>query len=171
MKHWVPPILAGTAIMLFGALPLNQIQLSKLFLLKPVTISSERSSLRQFAYLTALWHELNPERFIRQIERESGFNVEAISPAGAIGIAQILPATARSWKVDPENPTQSLDIAALKMAEYWRTYKKQGHDSETAYRMALSAYNAGPGAVAKYGKVPPYPETQHYVATIMASLP
>lgn len=100
-----------------------------------------------------------PERFVRQIAAESGYNPCAGSPAGAQGIAQIMPATAASWKVDPFNPQQALDVAARKMAVYERQLG--------SYELALAAYNAGPGAVQRYGGVPPYRETQNYIAKIM----
>lgn len=100
-----------------------------------------------------------PGLFVRQMAAESGFNPCVRSGAGAIGIAQIMPGTARSWKVDPYMPVSALQVAARKMARYERQYGN--------FRLALAAYNAGPGAVAEYGGVPPYHETQDYVRKIM----
>jgi len=94
--------------------------------------------------------------FLRQIRQESGFNPHARSPAGAIGIAQIMPATARGWGVNPNDPVASLNAAAKNMAGY---VKKYG-----SYRNALIAYNAGPGAVGR-GSLPS--ETQNYIRTIL----
>ena len=105
---------------------------------------------------------LDPDIFARQIQQESGFNPGAKSPAGAIGIAQIMPDTAKSWGVDPTDAKASLKAAARADAQYLKDY---GGD----YRMMLAAYNAGPGAVAKYGGVPPYAETQSYVQAIYGS--
>ncbi len=99
-----------------------------------------------------------PELFVRQIAAESGFQPCARSGAGAMGIAQIMPGTARSWHVDPYNPNHALRVAARKMARYERHYG--------SYSVALAAYNAGPGAVEQYGGVPPYPETREYVRKI-----
>lgn len=77
--------------------------------------------------------------FETQIEAESDFNPDAVSPAGAIGIAQIMPGTAKDWNVDPHDPIASLQAAAQHMAAYNATY----HD----YAKALGCYNAGCGRV------------------------
>jgi hypothetical protein len=99
-----------------------------------------------------------PALFVRQIAAESGMQPCATSGAGAIGIAQIMPATARSWHVDPWIPEDALRAAALHMARYERQLG--------SYRLALAAYNAGPGAVRQFGGMPPYAETRAYVAKI-----
>jgi hypothetical protein len=99
---------------------------------------------------------LNPRIFRRQIRQESGFQPHVVSPAGARGIAQIMPATARSWGVNPDNPRQALDAAARHMAQDVRRYG--------SYENALRAYNAGPGAIqASHG----YAETNAYVRNIL----
>lgn len=97
----------------------------------------------------------NPQWFVNQIGAESNFNPGAVSPAGAIGIAQIMPATARGWGVDPHDPLAALDAAARNMAQYERKYG--------GYRNALVAYNAGPGRVGK----PLFAETAAYIKKIM----
>jgi hypothetical protein len=99
---------------------------------------------------------LDPGVFSRQIQQESGFNPSARSPAGALGIAQIMPRTAQGWGVNPLNAKQALDAAAKNMASYVRKYG--------GYENALRAYNAGPGAIqASRG----YAETNNYVKTIL----
>lgn len=100
---------------------------------------------------------LDPNIFVRQIRQESNFNPNAVSGAGAIGIAQIMPGTAKGWGVDPHDPIASLNAAAKNMAAY---VKKYG-----SYRDALVAYNAGPGRVG--GALPA--ETQAYIKTILGS--
>ncbi len=100
-----------------------------------------------------------PILFVRQIAAESGMQPCARSYAGAIGIAQIMPATARSWHVDPWIPQDALRVAAQQMARY---EKQLG-----SYRLALAAYNAGPGAVQAFGGVPPYAQTRDYIAKVM----
>jgi len=115
---------------------------------------------QQLAEQAAIANGFDPKVFVAQINQESGFNPNARSPAGAIGIAQIMPDTAKGWGVDPTNPVDSLNAAAKAMGGYLQTY---GGD----YAKALAAYNAGPGAVAKYGGVPPFAETQNYVKTIL----
>lgn len=114
----------------------------------------------QVARNAAISAGIDPEIFARQIRAESGFNPNAGSPAGAVGIAQIMPATARGWGVDPTDPNASLTAAAKAMRKYLKSY-------DGDWRKALAAYNAGVGAVAKYGGVPPYKETQNYIARIL----
>jgi soluble lytic murein transglycosylase-like protein len=105
--------------------------------------SSSPASLdyRALARQDALAVGLSPDIFERQINEESGFNPRAVSPAGAIGIAQFMPATARALGVNPWDPVASLKAAAHLMASYLHRY--QGN-----YAMALAAYNVGSGAVA-----------------------
>lgn len=95
---------------------------------------------------------IDPQLFVRQIQQESGFNPNARSGAGAVGIAQIMPATAKGWGVDPTDPIASLNAAAKAMAGYTKTYLKQGHDLATAQGYALAAYNGGPGAAQYFQK-------------------
>src|SRR6266852_3954489 len=83
---------------------------------------------------------INPSIFVAQIRQESSFNPNALSPAGAEGIAQFMPGTARSMGVNPWDPVQALYAAAQYMANSLRAY---GGD----YAKALAAYNAGGGAV------------------------
>jgi len=120
-----------------------------------VTVEDLRAVTRQAAIRAGL----DPEIFERQIQAESGFDRDASSPAGARGIAQITPATAQSWGVDTSDPVASLQAAAEHMAGYVKTYGD--------YSLALAAYNAGPRAVERYGGVPPFAETQRYVAKIL----
>jgi soluble lytic murein transglycosylase-like protein len=119
------------------------------------------------AHVAAMREGIRPSVFIRQIEQESGFNPRSRSWVGAQGIAQIMPETAKAWGVNPHDPIDSLFVAAREMARNVKTYERQGHDKTTAYKLALAAYNAGAGAVAKYHGVPPYKETQNYVKRIM----
>lgn len=106
-----------------------------------------------------------PDLFLRQMVQESNLDPCAGSPAGAIGIAQILGPTARGWGVDPYDPHASLRAAARAMRKYEKSYGGR-------IDLSLAAYNAGPGAVAKYGnRIPDYPETKTYVARIMGHYP
>lgn len=112
---------------------------------------------------------ISPDLFVRQISVESGFDPQSRSPAGAEGIAQLMPETAASLGVDPWNPTAALLAAARLMAHYVNTY-------DGDYAKALAAYNAGTGAVhnaihecgnARWAHCLPL-ETQHYIQVILS---
>jgi cell wall-associated NlpC family hydrolase len=94
------------------------------------------------------------------VSHESGFNPNAMSSAGAEGIAQFMPSTAAGMGVNPFDSTQAINGAAKLLGAYASRFG--------SYADALAAYNAGPTAVARYGGVPPYPETQAYVPTVLA---
>lgn len=115
---------------------------------------------RAMARAAAVRNGIDPNRFVAQINAESGFNPNAGSSAGAIGIAQIMPGTAKAWGVDPRNPSQALDAAAKNMARMLKKYNG-------SWPLALAGYNAGEGAVARYKGVPPFAETKAYIAKIM----
>ena len=94
------------------------------------------------------------------IEVESAYRQDAISTAGAIGLGQLMPATARDLGVDPRDPLQNLDGSARYLAMMLERFGDP--------RLALAAYNAGPDAVRQYGGIPPYRETQNHVVRVMA---
>ena len=95
--------------------------------------------------------------------RESGFRPRIVSRAGAVGEMQLMPGTARDLGVDPNDADQNLKGGAAYLGGLMKLYK--GDLVRT-----LAAYNAGPGAVQKYGGVPPFKETQAYVAAILERL-
>jgi hypothetical protein len=115
--------------------------------------------LRAAAIEAARRNGVDPDLFLRLIQQESGFQPNVTSSAGAYGPAQLMPGTAADLGVDPRDPMQNLEGGAR--------YLRQQMDTFGDPRLALAAYNAGPGAVQKYGGVPPYAETQNYVASIM----
>ncbi len=94
------------------------------------------------------------------IEVESGYRQEAVSSAGAIGLGQLMPDTARDLGVDPTDLHQNLDGSARYLAMMLHAFADA--------RLALAAYNAGPDAVRRYGGIPPYQETQNHVARVEA---
>jgi soluble lytic murein transglycosylase-like protein len=94
------------------------------------------------------------------VKAESGYRPDAVSPKGAIGLMQLMPATARELNADPLDPRQNVEAGMQYLADLLRKY---GYRSD----LALAAYNAGPGAVDRYQGVPPYPETQTYVNRVL----
>ncbi|WP_407910313.1 lytic transglycosylase domain-containing protein [Lysobacter claricitrinus] len=101
------------------------------------------------AYLRAIAHA------------ESGFNAAAVSPKGAVGVMQLMPETAREFGADPTSPDQSIDAAARMIRQLATRYRGD-------LRLVAAAYNAGSGVVSRYGGVPPYRETQQYLAKVEA---
>jgi len=105
------------------------------------------------------------EKILKAVaKQESGFKLTAVSKAGAMGVMQLMPATAKELGVsDPFDAEQNIMGGAKLLAS---NLKQFGGD----LKLALAAYNAGAGAVKKYDGIPPYKETQNYVKNIMADL-
>ncbi|MEH6644913.1 lytic transglycosylase domain-containing protein [Sulfitobacter sp.] len=106
-------------------------------------------------------HGIPQDLFLRLVHQESRWNHKAVSHAGAIGLAQLMPGTAALLRVDPTVPSENLDGGAR--------YLRQQYEEFGSWRLALAAYNAGPGAVKKYGGIPPFRETKNYVRIIGGS--
>jgi hypothetical protein len=104
-------------------------------------------------------HGVPEDLFLTLVQAESAWRPDAKSSAGAIGLAQLMPGTAEGLGVNPHDPKDNLRGGAK--------YLKQQYDKFGRWDYALAAYNAGPGAVDKYGGIPPYKETQAYVRKIL----
>lgn len=98
--------------------------------------------------------------FQAMIRVESGYNPAAASPAGARGLAQLMPETAKSLGVDIDDPVQNLDGGARYLLAQMASFG--------SLKLALAAYNAGPDAVRAYHGMPPFTETQNHIVRVMA---
>lgn len=117
-----------------------------------------RGPYLNLARSAAAKHGVPEDLFLRLIQQESGWNANARSHKGALGLAQLMPGTAQALGVDPYDVAQNLEGGARYLREQYNTFG--------TWRLALAAYNAGPGAVQQHGGVPPFRETQNYVQVI-----
>lgn len=108
----------------------------------------------------ATQHNIDPSVFRALLMRESSMNPNAVSPAGAQGVAQFMPGTAAQFGIDPFNPQQAIPAAAMYLRQNLNRF---GGD----YGQALAAYNWGPGNVAKFGMAGAPPGVQRYVASLL----
>ncbi|TRW92921.1 lytic transglycosylase domain-containing protein [Candidatus Methylobacter oryzae] len=107
-------------------------------------------------------HQIDVNLLHAVIQAESAYDANAISSAGAVGLMQLMPDTARRYGVaDRRNPVQNIDGGTHYLKDLLRMFDSNLH-------LAIAAYNAGEGAVMKYNNsIPPYPETQNYVKTVL----
>jgi soluble lytic murein transglycosylase-like protein len=126
-----------------------------------LSATAKPTDLAQMVEAAARRHGLDPELVRAVVAVESGFRPDAVSPKGAQGLMQLMPATARALGVtDPFDPAANIDGGTRYLRILVTRY---GGD----LRRALAAYNAGEGAVARHGGVPPYPETLAYVRRVL----
>lgn len=122
----------------------------------PLPVRDARTLVRDAALRSGL-----PPSLVESVARvESALRPEAVSPKGALGVMQLMPATARALAADPRDTAQNIDAGARLLRELLIKY-----DGDVV--KALSAYNAGAGAVDRYRGMPPYPETQDYVDKVI----
>ena len=118
---------------------------------------------QELVELAAVNNGLRPE-FVKSVAAaESAYQTRAVSPKGAIGLMQLMPGTAAELGANPHDPVQNADAGAKYLRQLLLKYK----DTSDPVRLALAAYNAGPGAVDRYGSIPPYRETQQYVERVL----
>ncbi|MGQ0567195.1 MAG: lytic transglycosylase domain-containing protein [Gemmobacter sp.] len=120
---------------------------------------SYKGQYLEVAKAAARKHGVPEDLFLRLVQQESGWNPGAKSDKGATGLAQLMPGTARRLGVDIDDPLQNLEGGAR--------YLRMMRDKFGSWRLALAAYNAGPGAVEKHDGIPPYAETTNYVKVIL----
>jgi hypothetical protein len=122
------------------------------------------AALAEAVGLIAAEHALSPDLIRSVIKVESNYNPYAVSPKGAQGLMQLIPATARRFGVsDAFNPVENIQGGARYLKYLMDLYHGD-------YPLALAAYNAGEEAVARYGGVPPFPETRNYVVQVKKQL-
>jgi soluble lytic murein transglycosylase-like protein len=123
-------------------------------------VASGHSRFDELIEQYAREHGLSADLVRAVIQAESGFNPRAVSPKGAMGLMQLMPATARELGVrNPFQPEENIRGGTQYLAQLLARYNQNVH-------LALAAYNAGPASVERYGAVPPYRETQNYVKKI-----
>jgi soluble lytic murein transglycosylase-like protein len=106
-----------------------------------------------------------PAAFVKSIvAAESNFDPNAVSPKGAVGLMQLMPATAQEYGADPTIPEQNVDAGTRYLGVLLKRYSKY----RNGLSRAIAAYNAGPAVVDRFRGVPPYPETRGYVARVLA---
>jgi soluble lytic murein transglycosylase-like protein len=122
---------------------------------------SYRGKYLETAKAAARKHGIPENLFLRLVQPDSCWNPGAVSPKGATGLAQLMPGTAKMLGVDINDPEENLHGGAR--------YLRRMYDKFGTWKLALAAYNAGPGAVDEHDGIPPYKETIAYVAAIHGS--
>lgn len=131
----------------------------------PKLSENELTTIAQCVLGFSARYGVDPRLIMAVLAVESGFKVEATSRAGAMGLGQLMPATARGMGVtNAYDPVQNIDAAVRLIRGHLEAHA--GKDSMEQLALALASYNAGGGAVRKYGGVPPYKETRNYIRKV-----
>jgi len=126
-------------------------------------IPAPRFTMNEIIRAVALKHHVKPAFVKSIIAAESGFLPTALSPKGAVGLMQLMPTTAREYGADPAVPEQNVEAGAHYLSWLMQRYANRRDQMPRA----IAAYNAGPGAVARFHGIPPYRETRKYVSRVL----
>ena len=131
--------------------------------IEKISFKNSRENIENLIEKYAQKNNLDPDFIKAVVKQESGFNPDAKSKCGAMGLMQLMPQTAKGLGVvDAYDPEQNIEGGV----KYLKSMLNRFNNDP---KLALAAYNAGPAAVQKYGDIPPYKETQNYVKNILAS--
>lgn len=162
---WPAPAAGKTTVFKFvdsqGTIHFSDYRRTPSFEILVRKLADKKSAINLAIKMISKKYNMQPELLQAVIHTESSYHPEAISPAGAMGLMQLMPGTAASLKVsNPLDIEQNLDGGA-------RYLKKMLKRFDGKLDLALAAYNAGPTAVARHGGIPPYAETENYVQKVM----
>lgn len=179
MRRFVAPLLAGLGIALIPAFahaaapppsPASSAPAVRAYagVLRKINPQMPVWQSRDFAkhlLVNATRWKLDANMLVALVSVESAWHTHARSWAGAIGLGQLMPGTAATLHVDPADPYQNLQGAARYLYGLLSKYR----DKPNRYALTFAAYNAGPRAVAEFGGIPPFAETQNYVVKVMSA--
>jgi soluble lytic murein transglycosylase-like protein len=152
-----PPALAAQAPVVAAQLPWNA---KTSAVVEKISLANTHALIRA----AAARHRV-PAALVRSITAaESGFNPNAVSNKGAIGLMQLMPTTAAQLGADPHVPAQNIEAGT----QYLRFLMDKYQHYRDWMKRVIAAYNAGPAAVDRYHGVPPFPETRTYVSRVLA---
>jgi soluble lytic murein transglycosylase-like protein len=140
------------------------------FIGPPKAIPLAIAEVLKLVHISADKHRV-PAEFVNSIiAAESNFNSEAVSPKGAIGLMQLMPATAKQYGADPRIPGQNVDAGTHYLRVLMDRYGSHNKQPGDSLKRVIAAYNAGPGMVDRYRGVPPFRETRGYVVRVLGFL-
>ena len=131
----------------------------------PALSAARADTLAQRVIAEADAARIDARLVVALVAVESSWQPAAVSPVGARGLGQLMPATAAALGVDPRDPAANLHGTVAELASLLARYA--GLPPQARYERALAAYDAGPGAVARAGGIPPFAETQLYVRRVI----
>ncbi len=180
MRRFIAQVLMGLGITIFSFTPVAASAATTAQANNPLAVRAYAGVLRKINPQMPGWQSrdlakhllINANRWkidanilVALVSVESSWHTHAISNVGALGLGQLMPGTAALLHVDPHDPYQNLQGAARYLYGLLTRYR----NDPNRYALAFAAYNAGPKAVARFGGIPPFAETQRYVVKVMSA--